>query len=195
MDAPAKGEITLLLHTLGSDREDRATAAGRLFELVYSEMQRIAVGLMRRERDGHTLQPTALVHEAYMRLVDQTRIRWEDRAHFFRVAVAAMRRVLVDHARALATEKRGGGWQRVTLDEALAHDGGLEFEVIELDNALSRLGALDERMEQVVAMRAFGGMEIREIAHVLDVSERTVYGDWEMARRWLDQELAGGDAV
>lgn len=198
MDEIERGDITRLLQTLGSNAPEAAPAShttDRLFLLVYSEMRRIAASLMSGERPGHTLQPTALVHEAYMRLVDRTRIRWEDRAHFFRIAVGAMRRVLVDHARTRAAEKRGGGWQRVTLHEAIGANGVSDFEMIVLDDVLTRLATLDARMEQVVSMRVFGGMEMREIAHVLGVSERTVYDDWQFARRWLGDELADQGAA
>jgi RNA polymerase sigma factor (TIGR02999 family) len=192
VSAPPRGRITLLLQAIYSEGDERARATDQLFELVYAEMRRIAGGLMHQEREGHTLQPTALVHEAYLRLIGQAEIHWQDRAHFFRIAVGAMRRILVEHARARAADKRGGGWQRVTFSEALQADGGNEFEVIELDSALSRLAAMDERMEQVVSMRVFGGMEMHAIAHVLGVSERTVYDDWSVARLWLGRELAHG---
>jgi RNA polymerase sigma factor (TIGR02999 family) len=187
-----RGEITLLLRSLSGAREPGREATDRLFELVYAEMRTMASRLMSRERAGHTLAATALVHEAYLKLVDQTNVHWEDRSHFLRVACTAMRRILVDYARALATDKRGGAWQRVTLDDPAQAAGAAEIEVIALDQALVRLGQLDTRMEHVVSMRAFGGLGIPEIARLLDVSERTVYADWEMARRWLDRELAGG---
>jgi RNA polymerase sigma factor (TIGR02999 family) len=192
VESSVRGEITVLLDSLSHGDLEKAQATNRLFELVYAEMRRIAASLMNRERSGHTLQPTALVHEAYLRLVDQSRVRWEDRAHFFRIAVGAMRRILVDHARTRAADKRGGGWQRVTLDEAIGTDGGVEFEIVALDHALARLATMDDRMEQVVTMRVFGGMEMKEIAHALGVSERTVYDDWQVARRWLGRELAQG---
>ncbi len=145
---------------------------------------------MRGERDGHTLQPTALVNEAYLRLVDQNRIGWRDRAHFFATAAIVMRRILVDHARARDASKRGGVWRRVTLtDQITAAEGGL-LDTLALDQALSRLSEMDERMAKVVEMRFFAGMKMEEIAHVLGVSRRTVAEDWNMAKRWLRKALS-----
>lgn len=189
MGPPARSNVTQILVSLNAEETDREEANDRLFEAVYAELRRMADHLMQSERADHTLQPTALVHEAYLRLVDVSRVAWQDRSHFFRVAVRAMRRILVDHARGKAADKRGGDWARVTLDEASGLTPGLELEVIALDNALGKLAAMDERMSQLVEMRVFAGMEMQEIAHALGVSERTAYRDWEVAQRWLGREL------
>lgn len=169
-------------------RDGDARRSEWLLAVVYDELKRIAHRQLGRERQGHTLQTTALVHEAYLRLVDQTRVSWRDRGHFFAVASTLMRRVLVDHARARLADKRAH--QRVTLSaagEVAAEDAA--FEVIDLDSALERLAAGYERPARVVEMRYFGGMELAEIAAVLAVSERTVKRDWAFARAWLAREL------
>jgi RNA polymerase sigma factor (TIGR02999 family) len=191
--APASSEVTLVLRRLGSaaDESDRSAAASRLLELLYGELRRIAARLMRRERAGQTLQPTALVHEVYMRLVDQPGMQWSDRAHFLGVAARAMRQILVDRARRRTARRRGGGLHRVTLDEEAAGDGGRELELLELHEAMERLASLDERAARVTEMRLFGGMTVAEIAHVLGVSTRTVDDDWAVAKAWLRRELAG----
>ncbi len=183
MIAPDKAEITRLLlqrDALGHDQ---------LLELLYGELRRTAGSLMARERAEHTLQPTALVHEAWLRLVDQDRIQWTDRAHFLGIAACSMRQVLVDHARGRAAAKRGGGWGQVTLDEGLLAGGGDALELLALDDALRKLAALDARAAQVAERRIFGGMTIAEIAQDLGVSRRTVDGDWATARLWLTREL------
>jgi len=163
----------------------------KLLGLLYPELRNLADSLMRRDRANHTLQPTALVHEAYIRLVDDTRVVWQDRAHFLGISARAMRQVLVDHARKHSAAKRGGGLQRVTLDESFG-EGGREFEVLALNDALEKFAAVDERAARVVELKVFAGMKIAEIAHVLDVSKRTVDGDWAMARMWLGRELGEG---
>ncbi len=162
-----------------------------LFDAVYAELKQLAADLMRSERSGHTLRPTALVHEAYLRLVDAKSVSWENRAHFFGIGARIMRQILVDHAREKGAAKRGGGLQRVTLDEALAEEAAPDLEILDLDRALGKLGRLDERAAQVVELRAFGGLEMREIAAALGVSRRTVTSDWKMARMWLARELSG----
>ena len=189
-----RGEITHLLAGLGRAGAERDDALNRLFGVVYAELRGLAAGLMRRERAGHTLQPTALVHEAYLRLVDGDAVAWENRAHFFGVAATAMRRILVEHARRRAASKRGGKWQRVTLDERIAAEVSADLEILDLDRLLARLGEMDRRMERVVEMRVFCGMEMAEIAHILGVSERTVHNDWRVARMWLARALAEGSA-
>lgn len=186
MIAPDKAEITRLL--LGADPERQE----KLLELLYAELRRTAGRLMARERAEHTLQPTALVHEAWLRLVDQDRIAWTDRAHFLGIAACSMRQVLVDHARGRGAAKRGGGWGQVTLDEGLLASGGDTLELIALDDALTKLAALDPRAARVAEQRIFGGMTIEEIAHDLAVSRRTVDGDWATARLWLTRELEAG---
>jgi RNA polymerase sigma factor (TIGR02999 family) len=163
----------------------------RLLELVYVELRATARGLMSRERIEHTLQPTALVHEAWLKIVNQDRVQWQDRAHFLGIAARCMRQVLVDHARAHGAAKRGGEYRQVTLDEGMLAGVPQELELLELDDCLDRLAELDSRAAQVAEMRVFGGMTIAEIAHNLNVSKRTIDGDWSMARLWLGRELAG----
>ncbi len=183
--------VTEILLRLNADDTDRADLNEHLYAAVYDELRRLAGRLMRAERAGHTLEPTALVHEAYIRLVDQTRVEWENRAHFFAIAARVMRRILIDHARRKARLKRGGGEQRVTWDEALGITRDPSYEVIALDSALTRLSKLDRRMERVVELRIFGGMTLKEIAHALGVSKRTIDDDWMVAKQWLTHELAG----
>jgi RNA polymerase sigma factor (TIGR02999 family) len=144
---------------------------------------------MRRERRDHTLQPTALVGEVFLRLVDQTRIAWRDRAHFLGVAARVMRQILVDHARRHGAAKRGAGVWRVTFDESLGHGLPKDIEIVALHEALARLGEIDPRGAQVVELRVFGGSTVEEIAQTLGVSKRTVDGDWAVARMWLAREL------
>ena len=155
---------------------------------LYEQLRSLAVAMMARERASHTLQPTALVHEAWMRLSAEPDARWNDRAHFMTVAARCMRRVLVDHARAHRAAKRGGDWARVSLTERL---GGPDrtLEVVLLDEALHKLAALDERAAKVAEMRLFADMTVREIAEALELSPRTVDGDWATARLWLAREL------
>jgi RNA polymerase sigma factor (TIGR02999 family) len=180
-------EITELLIRLEGGDDPRVV--DQLFPLVYDELRRIARAQMRRERPDHTLRATALVNEAYLKLVDQTRVAWQNRAHFFAIAARAMRRILVDYARTRSREKRGGGWERVTL-EGVESDAGSELdELLELDEALRRLGEVDPRQAQVVEMRFFAGVSMEEIAKVLNVSAATVDRDWRSARAWLSVEL------
>lgn len=171
-----------------------ARGAEELLPEVYAELRRLAGSYLRRERPDHTLQPTALVHEAYERLADQREKRWEGRSHFFAVGALAMRRVLVDHARSHGRQKRGGNWERVTADQAvpLLSDAPLSMEdVLALDRALNKLAQLDPRQAKVVELRYFGGLGAAETADVLGVSKRTVEGDWTHARAWLKRELSG----
>jgi RNA polymerase sigma factor (TIGR02999 family) len=165
-------------------------AKDSLFPLVYDELKRIARHYLKREREAHTLQPTALVHEAYLRLVDQTRVTWQNRAHFYGMTATMMRRILVNHARAHATEKRGGAGRRLSLEEANISVEQSATDLIALDEALSRLVELDERKGRVVELLYFGGLEHREVAEVLNVSEKTVQRDWQIARSWLYRELS-----
>ena len=183
------GEITVLLRRAGAGD---AAAADALMPLVYDELRRIARGKMAGERRDHTLQPTALVHEAYFRLVEQTRVEWRDRAHFFGVAAAAMRRVLVDHARARLAAKRGDGAAVLSLDELepAADEAKLE-EVLFVHAAIDRLEELDAKQARVVEMHYFGGLTMQEVADALGVSRRTVHRDWAMAKSWLQREASG----
>jgi RNA polymerase sigma factor (TIGR02999 family) len=164
-------------------------ATDRLVEALYPELRKVARALMRRERRDHTLQPTALVGEAFLRLVDQTRIEWQDRAHFLGVAARLMRQILVDHARRHAAAKRGAGVRRVTFDEGLGRGLPKEIEILALHEALTRLSEIDPRGAQVVELRVSGGSTVEEIARTLGVSKRTVDDDWAVARMWLAREL------
>jgi RNA polymerase sigma factor (TIGR02999 family) len=190
---PSPAEVTRLL---GEYRRGDRGALERLLPLVYRELRRIAAGALRAERSGHTLQPTALVHEAYLRLADQKDVRWQNRAHFLGCAAQVMRHVLVDAARARRAGKRGGDAARVTLTDALgvaAEARGLD--VVALDDALRALAALDARQARVVELRYFGGLSIGEAAEVLGVSPATVSADWAVARTWLRRELRGAEGA
>lgn len=184
-------EITgLLLAWGGGDK----TALDRLMPLVYDELRRLAHRYMSRERPGHTLQTTALVNEAYVRLVNWKEVRWENRAHFFAVSAHMMRRILVDFARDKQYLKRGGGALRVSLSEAAALTECRAADLVALDEALTALTKQDERKGQVVEMRFFGGLSVKEVGEVLKVSEETVMRDWRLAKVWLLREL-GREAV
>lgn len=180
---------TLLSRSMTGDHEAR----DELFGLVYKELKAVARKLFRTQRAGHTLQPTALVHEAYARLVDADKIAARDREHFLAIASRAMRQILVDHARARATDKRGGGWERVSLDGSMQIADSWIADAVDLDAALAELERIDERKARVVELRFFGGMNVDEVASVLGVSRSTVEGDWRFARAWLSNELAEDD--
>jgi RNA polymerase sigma factor (TIGR02999 family) len=169
------------------------TALDQLLPLVYVELRRIAARQLRRERVTHTLQPTALVHEVYLRLVDQRQVDWQDRAHFLGVAAQTMRRILVDHARRHGAKKRGDGMQCVSLDDAQEIAAAQEVPLLALDHALARLATIDPDLAGIVELRAFGGLTIEEAALVLKVSPSTAKRDWRTAKAWLNREL-GGDA-
>ena len=196
MRSDAKSDVTALLTDVPRDLPEPGHLAEQLLPTVYDELRRLASHHLRRERADHTLQTTALVHEAYERLADRSRVGWQGRAHFLAAAAQAMRRILIDHARERGAVKRGGGRQRVTLD-GLGDDpagGALDLEdLIALDRALRKLRALHEREARVLECRYFAGMTTREIATLLGVSERTVRGDWSHARAWLKRELFEGD--
>ena len=164
-------------------------ARDRLVPIVYDELRRRAAALMRRERSGHTLEPTALVHEAYLRLVPQDRAGWRNRAQFFAVASEMMRRILVDRARARKMAKRSGQWSRVTLVEDAAQTSPREVDVLDLDTALDELLAFDRRKARVAELRFFGGLSLEEIGIVLDTSVATTMRDWQAARAWLFRRL------
>jgi RNA polymerase sigma-70 factor (ECF subfamily) len=178
----------LLLAWGGGDRE----ALDRLVALVQQELRKIARKHMAGERAGHSLQPTALVNEAYLRLIDLKRVKWQNRAHFFAMASRTMRRVLVDVARAKAYQKRAGGGHRVTLIESRAPAKPPEYDVIALDDALKALEALDARKVQVVEMRFFGGLTVEETAEALGVSRDTIMRDWQFSKDWLRREVRRG---
>jgi len=179
-------DITALLGDWS--RGDR-TALDQLLSLVYAELRRAAARQLRRERPDHTLQPTALVHEVYLRLVDQRQVDWQNRAHFFGVAAQVMRRVLVDHARRHDAIKRGDGVRCVSIDDAKDVAAPNEIPILALDQALERLEQVDTSLARIVELRAFGGLTIDEAAHVLAVSPSTVNRDWRTARAWLRREL------
>jgi len=185
---PAGGEITRLLAAVrrGDQRADSA-----LMSLVYDELHVIARRYMRRERPDHTLQPTALVNEAYLRLLQPEDADWKDRAHFFAAASVVMRRILVDYARQRAAAKRPGGKARVEFDDVLASAQPRIEQVLILDQALTKLAAMDARQARLVEMKFFGGLTEQEAAEVLGVSERTAKRDWAVARAWLHTQLGG----
>ena len=190
-----RDRVTAIVSAL-EDGADRATVpAEELFPLVYHELRRLAGFYMTREHPGHTLQPTALVHEAYLRLVDQTRTGFTGRTHFLAVGAQVMRRLLIDHARKRGAAKRGLGWRRVTLgpgsEERDAEALGAE-DLLGLDAALNRLAELDERQARIVTLRFFGGLTVEEVAEAVGVSKRTVESDWRHARAWLRVELSRG---
>lgn len=168
-----------------------ASADARLMPAIYDELHRQAARAMRRENDGHTLQATALVHEAYIRLVDQRRVEWRNRAHFFGIAAQAMRRILVDHARGRLAEKRGGGMRQITLGDAEQDAAQRDdaVDILDLHEALERLAALDPQQGRIVELRYFGGLNIDETAESLGISPATVKREWAMARAWLHREL------
>jgi len=178
-----------ITHILQQWSEGDENAVESLFPLVYDELRRLARSYLAKERTGHTLQPTALVHEAYLRLIDQTRTTWQDRVHFYAVAANMMRRILVNHARDRSAQKRGGDVQVVSLAENIDAAGKDPLDVIRLDEALHELEKFDARKSRVVEMRFFGGLSEREISEVLKVSEKTVLRDWMMAKMWLLREL------
>lgn len=176
----------LLIALRGGDKD----ASDRLMQAVYQDLRKKAAAFLRRERRGHTLQPTALVHETYLRMVDQKRVVWQNRAHFLGVAAEMMRRILVNHARSHKAAKRGGGGTRVTLDEALASSRPRDLDLIALDDALSELAALDPRQSRVVELRAFGGLSVEETAEAMDISPVTVTRCWSFSRAWLARRIA-----
>jgi RNA polymerase sigma factor (TIGR02999 family) len=185
MDAP---DVTTLLRAW---RDGDSSARDRLVPLVYDELHRRAIAYLRRERRDHTLQPTALVNEVYLRLVNQRRAAWQNRAQFLAVAAQMMRRILVDHARGGRMAKRSGRWLRVTLSEGIAGTGAPDAELLDLDAALTRLSEFDPRKSQIAELRFFGGLSLEEIGHVLGLSVATVERDWQAARAWLYAAVKG----
>jgi RNA polymerase sigma factor (TIGR02999 family) len=171
-------------------RGDKA-GLDQMLPVLYDELHRLAEAYLRREDPGHTLQPTALVHEAYLRLIDQRRVDWRNRAQFLGVAAGIMRRILVDHARGRAAQKRGGGAEAVSLSLVEAPSGRPEVELIALEQALEQLTALDPRKTQVVELKFFGGLSAREIAEVMGISDATVEREWTFARAWLYKAIEG----
>jgi RNA polymerase sigma factor (TIGR02999 family) len=189
MDPAGTAEITRLLHAWRGGDE---AALECLAPLVYGELRKIAHGYMRGERGGATLQATALVNEAYLRLVDAVRVDWQDRAHFFAVAAQMMRRILVDAARARLRTKRGGHLAKLNLDEIPDLSSGRSGDVVAVDDALNGLAKLDPRKAKVIELRFFGGLSVEETAAVLKISPQSVMRDWRLARSWLMRELSRG---
>jgi RNA polymerase sigma factor (TIGR02999 family) len=179
-------DVTGLLEAWG---QGQLAARDELLLVVYEELRRRAAARLRRERPEHTLQPSALVHEAYLRLVGQRHTDWQNRAHFFAVASEMMRRILVDHARRRKMSKRSGGWGRVTLDDAVGQSAPPEVDVLDLNTALDELAALDSRKSQVADLRFFGGLSLDETAETLGISHATVEREWQAGRAWLYRRL------
>lgn len=186
MGAPLSVTVLLLRWSNGDQR-----AVASLQPLVHQDLRRLAASHLRRERPNHTLQPTALVHEAYIRLVDQDQVKWQSRSQFFGLCAKLMRQILVDYARRHRSAKCGGGVQAIALNEALVYAPSRSDELIALDDALARLAQVDSRKSQVVELRFFAGMTAEESAEVLGVSVNTVLRDWDFARAWLRKDLAG----
>ena len=187
-DQKAPSEITQMLIELTDGNQD---VVNRILPHIYDELRRLAGSYLRRERSDHTLQPTALVHEAYMKLIDQKRVRWQNRAHFFGIAAQVMRRILLDHARKHQAEKRGGEIDKLPIEEEIlvvSHDKSAEL--IALDDALEELAKLDPQKARVVELRYFGGLSIEETAEVTGVSVPTVNRQWRMAKAWLYSQIA-----
>jgi RNA polymerase sigma-70 factor, ECF subfamily len=182
---PADNVTRLLIELSNGDRD----AVDLLLPVIYDELRKLAANYLRRERPDHTLQPTALVHEAYLRLVDQTRVNWQNRAHFFGVAAQIMRRLLVDHARKHNAEKRGQDFQKLSLDENIDRAVDRSAELIALDDALEALAAFDEPKARVVELRYFGGLSIEETADVMGVTPTTIKRHWRFAKAWLYGEM------
>jgi RNA polymerase sigma-70 factor, ECF subfamily len=184
----SQGNLTQLLINYGhGDRK----ALDEILPKVYSELKRLAAGYLRKEFSNHTLQPTALVHEAYLKLIDQKSVQWQNRAHFFGVAAQLMRRLLIDHARSRKASKRGGTTPKISFDEGLHWvEKDKSPDLLVLDDALTRLSTLDARQARTVELRYFGGLSIEETAEVLNTSPATVKRDWTLAKAWLYRELA-----
>lgn len=180
-------DVTILLNQIN---EGDASAPEELLPLVYSELRKLAGGYLKNERPDHTLQPTALVHEAYIRLVDWQNTDWENRAHFFAVAAQVMRNILVDHARKKKAEIHGGNLQKLALEEAISFSHTKEVDLVDLDDALQDLAKLDERQSKIVELRFFAGLTIEETAHALGISTMTVSREWNFAKAWLYRRLS-----
>jgi len=183
---PESKNITLLLQQLRGGNQD---VVSQLVPLLYDELRRLASYYLRRERPNHTLQPTALVNEAYLRLVDQTDVEWKNRSHFFGIAAQQMRRILVDYARSHQAAKRGGAAAKISLDEAMIVSKENPGEVLIVDETLRRLAAFDPQQAKIVELRVFGGLTVEEVAEALGISPATVKRDWTVARAWLTREM------
>lgn len=190
MDTSAHNDITMLLIDLSDGKRE---ALDKLIPLVYRELRQMAARYLRREAASHTLQTTALVHEAYLKLVDQKKVRWQNRSHFFAIAAQAMRRILIDHARSRLSDKRGGSDQKIALDEgAIDISEERASSLIALDEALERLAEIDPQKSRIVELRFFGGLSIEETAQSLGIGTATVIRQWRMAKAWLYKEVADG---
>jgi len=189
MDTPSPNEITERLIAWGNGD---AAALNELIPVVYQELRRMAGHYLRLENPGHTLQPTALVHEAWLRLIDQTRVNWRNRSQFFGVAAQMMRRILVDHAKTKHREKRGGGSEKLSLDDVINLSQERAADLIALDDALDELARIDERKSRVVELRYFAGFSVEETAQIMEVSPDTVMRDWKIAKAWLYQQIKRG---
>ena len=191
MKSSRSSQVTQLLETF--EPGDRH-AGEQLFADVYNELRALAARYLHRERKSHTLQPTALVHEAYLKLVGHTRIDWQGRAHFLAFAAQAMRQILVDHARRHRAEKRGGDRHRIALDDNLVVESNRDVDLLALEDALTKLTKLDPRQAQMIELRFFGGLSIAEVAKVMGTSKRSVEREWTMVRAWLRRELSRSDS-
>jgi RNA polymerase sigma factor (TIGR02999 family) len=190
-DSAEQGAVTALLIAWGAGDDH---ARERMLPLVYDELRRLAAGYLRRERPGHTLQPTALVHEAYVRLIDQRQVDWSNRAQFVGLAAVMMRRILVNHARDRVAGKRGAGAEHVPLTVAADPMGTPELDLLDLHDALERLAALDARKGRIVELKFFGGLTIEEIADTVQISRATVEREWKFARAWLFNAISGASS-
>ncbi len=188
---PSPMDVTQMLVDCSSENKE---VLDQLMPLVYDELRRLAARYLRRERPDHTLQPTALVHEAYLRLIDQSRVQWQNRAHFLGIAATMMRRILINHAQSHKAAKRGGGKYTLSLDAAAdwaderAVDSGIDL--LAIDGVLTRLAAIDNKQSRIVELRFFGGLTVEETAEVLDISPVTVHREWRMAKAWLHREIS-----
>jgi len=183
---PAPTDVTLLLKQLSAGDHD---AVDQLVPVLYNELRRLAAYYLRQERSNHTLQATALVHEAYLRLVDQRAVEWKNRSHFLGVAAQVMRRILLDYARSHQAVKRGGPSPKISLDDAMVYGEDQTGQLVALDELLTRLSSMDPQQGRIVELRFFGGMSVEETAELLGISPRTVKRDWAMAKSWLSREL------
>jgi RNA polymerase sigma-70 factor (ECF subfamily) len=186
---PSPPNVTAMLRDWSNGNRE---SQDQLFRAVYNELHRQAARYLRQEHDGLSLQTTDLIHEAYLRLVDQQQVEWQNRLHFFGIAAQIMRRILVDHARSRQAAKRGGSAIRLPLEEALVALPGKDLDFVALDEALNRLAEMDPQQGQIVELRFFSGLSVEETAKVLNVSERTVKRDWNVAKAWLRRELSRG---
>jgi RNA polymerase sigma-70 factor, ECF subfamily len=182
----AAAEVTRLLQQWS---DGQGQALDRLVPHIHRELRKLAAGYLRKERADHTLQPTALVNEAFLKLIDQRAVKWQNRAHFFGIAAQAMRRILVDHARTHAADKRGGGVRKVPLDDANVIGPMVDIDLLALDEALTRLAAIDPQQSRIVELRFFAGLTMEETAEVMRISTATVGREWRVAKAWLSAEL------